>query len=111
MPVPAALRLGLVAAAVGIPLVAAALPSAQEVRNSHQPSETYILSREGELLQRLRTDMQVRRGQWVALRDVSPALRLALLVSEDQRFYAHSGVDWRAASAAAWGNLWNSKKK
>jgi penicillin-binding protein 1C len=93
------------------PVLAAALPSPQEVRASFQPSDTYILSREGEVLQRLRTDMQVRRGQWVALRDVSPALRLALLVSEDQRFYAHSGVDWRAASAAAWGNLWHTKTR
>ena len=111
MAVAAALRLGVWAAALGAPLVASALPSAQEVRSSYQPSDTYILSREGAVLQRLRTDMQVRRGQWVALSDISPALRLALLVSEDQRFYAHSGVDWRAASAAAWGNLWNTKTR
>jgi hypothetical protein len=40
-----------------------------------RPSDTLILSREGEVLQRLRTDATVRRGQWVALADVSPALR------------------------------------
>jgi penicillin-binding protein 1C len=94
-----------------VPLVAQALPSPQEVRRGFQPSETYILSREGELLQRLRTDMQVRRGQWVALSDTSPALRLALLVSEDKRFYAHSGVDWKAVSAAAWGQLWHRRTR
>lgn len=94
-----------------MPLVAQALPSLQEVRRGFQPSETYILSREGELLQRLRTDMQVRRGQWVALSDTSPALRLALLVSEDKRFYAHSGVDWKAVSAAAWGQLWHRRTR
>jgi len=93
------------------PMTAWALPTHQDVRSTFQSSETNILSREGEVLQRLRTDKQVRRGQWLALRDVSPALRLALLVSEDQRFYAHSGVDWRAVSAAAWGNLWNSKTR
>lgn len=92
-------------------MTAWALPTHQDVRSAFQSSETNILSREGEVLQRLRTDKQVRRGQWLALRDVSPALRLALLVSEDQRFYAHSGVDWRAVSAAAWGNLWNSKTR
>ncbi|RZL84216.1 MAG: penicillin-binding protein 1C, partial [Variovorax sp.] len=27
------------------------------------------------------------------------------------RFYEHSGVDWRAVSAAAWGNLWNTKTR
>ena len=55
--------------------------------------------------------MQVRRGQWVALSDTSPALRLALLVSEDKRFYAHSGVDWKAVSAAAWGQLWHRRTR
>ena len=63
------------------------------------------------LLHRLRTNATVRRGQWVALADVSPALRTALVLSEDKRFYEHSGVDWRAVSAAAWGNLWNTKTR
>jgi penicillin-binding protein 1C len=54
----------------------------------------------------------VRRGPWVALADVSPALRTALVLSEDQRFYEHSGVDWRAVSSnAAWGNLWNTRTR
>ncbi|WP_370446708.1 penicillin-binding protein 1C [Rhodoferax sp. TS-BS-61-7] len=82
-----------------------------EVKTSYQSSDTHILSREGELLHRLRTDATVRRGQWVALADVSPALRTALVLSEDKRFYEHSGVDWRAVSAAAWGNLWNTKTR
>ena len=38
----------------------------------------------------------VRRGDWIALADMSPALRSAMLLSEDKRFYEHSGVDWRA---------------
>ncbi|HAJ11950.1 MAG TPA: penicillin-binding protein 1C, partial [Comamonadaceae bacterium] len=63
------------------------------------------------MVQRLRTDATVRRGQWVVLADVSPALRQALVLSEDKRFFEHSGVDWRAASAAAWGNLWNQRTR
>lgn len=59
----------------------------------------------------MRTDNTVRRGQWVALPDISPALRTALVLSEDKRFYEHSGVDWRAVSAAAWGNLWATKTR
>ena len=59
----------------------------------------------------MRTDTSVRRGQWVALPDISPALRTALVLSEDKRFYEHSGVDWRAVSSAAWGNLWNTKTR
>jgi penicillin-binding protein 1C len=81
------------------------------VKAEYQSSDTLILDRNGELLHRLRTDATVRRGQWVALADISPALRTALVLSEDKRFYEHSGVDWRAVSAAAWANLWNSKTR
>ena len=93
------------------PGLAHALPTYDEVRADFRPSDTLILSREGEVVQRLRTDATVRRGQWVPLADVSPALRTALVLSEDKRFYEHSGVDWRAASAAAWGNLWNQRTR
>ena len=90
---------------------ALAAPSFNQVKADHQPSDTQILDRNGELLHRLRTDSTVRRGQWVALGDVSPALRTALVLSEDKRFYEHSGVDWQAVSAAAWANLWNTKTR
>ncbi|RIX77410.1 penicillin-binding protein 1C [Acidovorax cavernicola] len=88
-----------------------ALASFEEVKRDFRSSETAVLDRQGELLQRVRTDPTVRRGQWTALADVSPALRAAMVLSEDKRFYEHSGVDWRAASAAAWGNLWNTRTR
>jgi penicillin-binding protein 1C len=83
----------------------------EAIKSSYQSSDTLVLNRHGELLQRLRTDATVRRGQWVALADISPALRTALVLSEDKRFYEHSGVDWQAVSSAAWANLWNSKTR
>ena len=92
-------------------LPASALPRFDEVKAAFAPSDTLVLSREGEVLQRVRTDLGVRRGQWLALQDISPALRTALVLSEDQRFYAHSGVDWQAVSAAAWGNLWHRRTR
>ncbi len=82
-----------------------------EVKKNYQSSDTLILDRNGEIIQRLRTDLTVRKGQWVALGDVSQALRTALVLSEDKRFYSHSGVDWQAVSAAAWANLWNTKTR
>ena len=82
-----------------------------QVKSDFRPSDTLILARDGEVLQRVRLDATVRRGQWVALADISPALRTALVLSEDKRFYEHSGVDWRAVSSAAWGNLWNTKTR
>jgi penicillin-binding protein 1C len=90
---------------------ACALPAYSEVRQAYRSSDTLVLDRHGEVLQRVRTDNSVRKGQWVALQDVSPALRTALVLSEDKRFYEHSGVDWRAVSAAAWSNLWNNKTR
>ncbi|MGH7477880.1 MAG: transglycosylase domain-containing protein [Longimicrobiales bacterium] len=33
---------------------------------------------------------------WVPLERISPALRRAVVVAEDGRFYEHSGVDWQA---------------
>jgi len=83
----------------------------EQIKRDFHPSDTLILDRDGEVIQRGRPDAPVRRGQWVALADISPALRTALVLSEDKRFYEHSGVDWRAVSSAAWANLWNSKTR
>ena len=88
-----------------------AASSFDTVKRDFKPSDTVILATNGEVIQRLRTDNTVRRGQWVALADVSPALHTALVLSEDKRFYEHSGVDWRAVSSAAWANLWNTKTR
>ncbi|MBY0454979.1 MAG: penicillin-binding protein 1C [Burkholderiaceae bacterium] len=100
-----------VVAAAFAPAAVWALPTFDEVRREFRSSETLVLSREGEVLQRLRTDPTVRRGEWIALADVSPALRQALVWSEDRHFYEHSGVDWSAVSAAAWGNVWHQRTR
>ncbi|WP_412556705.1 penicillin-binding protein 1C [Xylophilus sp. GOD-11R] len=105
------MALALVAGGLCCAQAAHAVPSFDEVRRDYRPSDLRVLDRQGELLQRLRTDATVRRGEWTALADISPALRSALLMSEDRRFYEHSGVDWRAVTAAAWGNLWNSRTR
>ncbi len=83
----------------------------EEVKSAFQPSDVQIVDGNGELLHSLRADKSVRRGQWVALADISPALRTAMVLSEDKRFYEHSGVDWRAVSSVAWGNVWNTKTR
>ncbi|GGH63565.1 penicillin-binding protein [Comamonas phosphati] len=105
------LRLAAITALLGLTGIAHALPGFDEVKRGHRSSESVLLSREGEVLQRLRTDSTVRRGPWIALGDVSPALRTALVLSEDKRFYEHSGVDWTAVTSAAWGNLWNTRTR
>lgn len=90
---------------------AASLPSFAEVQHSFQLSEATLLDRHDEPIQQLRINLQERRLPWVALDDISPALRTALVLSEDRRFYQHSGIDWNAVAAAAWSNLWNTKTR
>ena len=88
-----------------------ALPTFSQVRDEWRSSDWLLLSRDGVPLERTRVDKTERRGDWVALADVSPALREAIVVSEDKRFYEHSGVDWHGAAAAAWANLWNTRTR
>lgn len=88
-----------------------ALQSFADVQHAFRSSEASLYDRKGQLLQQIRLNPNERRLSWVALEDVSPALRNALVASEDRRFYEHSGVDWSAVAAAAWGNLWNTKTR
>ncbi|MEM5386123.1 penicillin-binding protein 1C [Paraburkholderia phymatum] len=104
-------RVVLCALLIATPLAAHALPTFDDVHTQWRSSDWLLLSRDGVPLQRTRIDNTERRGDWVALPDVSPALREAIVVSEDKRFYEHSGIDWRGAAAAAWANLWNTRTR
>ena len=99
----------LVLAAVMMP--AWALPDFAAVKAAHQPSDGVLLDRQGVPLQTLRIDFSARRGPWVALDDLSPALREAIVLSEDRRFWAHAGVDWPALAAGAWASAWNTRSR
>lgn len=83
----------------------AALPNFAQVKAAHLPSEAWLVDRNLAPLDTLRLDPDVRRLQWVPLQALSPAMRDALIESEDKRFYQHGGVDWRAFVSAAWENL------
>ncbi|MET0964739.1 MAG: penicillin-binding protein 1C [Noviherbaspirillum sp.] len=86
-------------------------PAYADVRAAYRPSDVLLLDRHGAPLQQVRIDPSARRLSWVALAEVSPALRAALIASEDKRFYQHAGVDWNAVAAAAWGALWHSRTR
>jgi len=90
---------------------ARALPTFGEVRAAHRPSDVVLTDRHGVPIQTLRVDRQVRRLAWVPLGEMSPALLQAIVLSEDRRFYEHSGVDWGAVAKSAWGNLWNNRTR
>ena len=104
-------RRALVATALALPACVLALPSFDTVRAAHRPSDLALLDRHGAPLQTVRIDASQRRGPWLALADMSPALREALLLSEDRRFWEHGGVDWRALAAGAWAAAWNTRTR
>lgn len=76
-------------------------PGFDQVKSGWHSSEARLLDRHGELLQEIRLDRQVRRTEWSALAEISPALQAAVLMAEDRRFFEHGGVDWLAAAKAA----------
>ena len=78
------------------------LPSFEQWRAAHQPSDVLLLDRQGIAIGQWRRDTHVRRLAWVKLEDISPALISALLVAEDKRFFNHTGVDWLAVASALW---------
>ncbi|MDX2219391.1 MAG: penicillin-binding protein 1C [Burkholderiales bacterium] len=89
----------------GLAQPAASAPTFGDVRGQFQSSEARLLARDGRVLHELRMDKRVRRIEWVPLTEVSPAFIDALILSEDQRFFQHKGVDWTAMLSAAWDNL------
>ncbi|MCX5463523.1 penicillin-binding protein 1C [Alcaligenes parafaecalis] len=88
-----------------------AMPSYEEVRQAYRSSDVQVLDRQGELVQRVRLDFAQRRGDWVALEQISPALQLAVLMSEDRRFESHGGVDWLSVGSAAWDGLFTGRSR
>ena len=90
---------------------AAAQPSFEAHRAAHRPSDVPLLDRHGAVLQRVRLDDRVRRAEWVALADVSPALRHGLVLGEDRRFWQHGGVDWPALAAGAWAAAFDDRAR
>ncbi len=80
-------------------------PTFAETKAAYRPSEAWLLDRNGEVIAVKRIDNKVRRLQWLGLPEISPAAQQLLLLSEDQRFYQHGGVDWLALLASSASNL------
>ncbi len=64
-----------------------------ELRAGTLGSESTLLSRDGEPLQRLRVDMTRRQLEWTSLDSISPSLVRAVVAAEDHRFWWHFGFD------------------
>ena len=76
------------------------LPSYDEVLKSYRKSDSLLLDRHGTNLHELRIDKSGRRLDWTPLKNISPALKEAVIQAEDKRFYDHGGVDYKSMGAA-----------
>lgn len=74
--------------------------SFDQVRNRYRSSDAFLLDRNGMVIDQQRVVQQGRRLEWVALDDISPALKRVMLQAEDHRFYDHHGVDWLAMGSS-----------
>jgi penicillin-binding protein 1C len=106
-----ATTLSMAALCCALAMPARAVPSFDTVRAEWRSADVAVRDRHGETVVSLREDFAQRRGDWVALTEISPAVRTAIVMSEDKRFHAHSGVDWRGVASAAWANLWNTRTR
>src|SRR5512139_3865480 len=68
------------------PLSAHAYPTFDEVKRDYAASDAVLLDRNGVALQTLRMDKKVLRLPWVALDDLSLAMRDILILAEDRHF-------------------------
>ncbi|MCE7980521.1 MAG: penicillin-binding protein [Caldilinea sp. CFX5] len=85
-------------------MVARALPSADDLKNSPQvpPQSMRILDREGNLLNEAfdQTRADAGRRTYVSLNRISPYLRQATIATEDANFERHRGIDFFALARA-----------
>ena len=92
-------------------VVTAHVPRYDEVRNARRSSESVLLDRNNVVIERLRLDMRQRMLEWIPLDAMSPVLLRAAVVSEDQRFWRHIGVDPLGAASALVDNLQRSRAR
>lgn len=72
-------------------------PPTSDIRKTKSERAAVVYSADGERLVEFRP---VNR-QWVSLGDIAPEVTMALLATEDRRFYDHGGVDLRRLAGAA----------
>ncbi len=76
------------------------LPDFAAVKQSYVPSDLHLLDRNGEILDEIRIDANVRRLSWIDLEQLPVHFSKLLFHAEDKRFERHHGVDWLSLGSA-----------
>lgn len=79
-------------------IIAPSLPSVDALREVRLQVPLRIYTADGRLI----AEMGEQRRQPVDLESIPKPLVQAFLAAEDDRFYAHPGVDWRGTARAVW---------
>ncbi|MCB0412589.1 MAG: transglycosylase domain-containing protein, partial [Bdellovibrionales bacterium] len=90
---------------------AALVPSFPQVQSLALGSDRLLLDRREQPLQVLRVDFSKRRWPWLSLKNYPPHLVKALLISEDERFYYHPGVDPISVGRALWSKFLGGRRQ
>lgn len=96
---------------IAVCVLTAKVPSYEQVRNTRRSSESVLLDRNNVVIERLRLDLHQRMLEWIPLDAMSPVLLRAVVVSEDQRFWRHIGVDPLGAASALIDNVHRTRAR
>ena len=92
---------GLVAALLALAVFAYDLPDVDRAFRPTRPPSVVVLAADGTELARVGEIW----GRPVPLGEMAPELALAVVATEDRRFYQHFGLDLAGLARAAWANL------
>jgi monofunctional biosynthetic peptidoglycan transglycosylase len=94
----------LIAAGAGLVFLASiGLPDVEDLESTTPRRTSWMRTREAEA-RRLGRPYHVDQ-RWIPYSQVSPRLRRAVLIAEDDAFFAHGGLDWNEIRSAARTNL------
>ena len=80
---------GLVAALIAFIFLAQGLPSVEELENPQTDVASFVMSRDGQVLDKYFTENRT----YIRYQDISQNVINALVATEDHRFYRHWGID------------------
>lgn len=78
------------------------LPKVEEMEDFRTAQTSKIIAADGTIITELHGE---QNRENIAIDQVSPYLRNAVIAIEDERFYHHKGVDWMAIARAFWTNV------